>query len=71
MKVLVDMNLSPSWARFLAEAGLDAVHWADVGPGNAPDTEVLLWAAERGYVVLTADLVSAPSWLRRRVPDRA
>src|SRR5712692_12099326 len=56
MKVLVDMNLSPGWANFLAEAGFEAVHWSDVGEGNAPDSELMQWAAERGYVVLTADL---------------
>ena len=39
MKVLVDMNLSPGWVSFLAEAGFEAVHWSDVGAGNAPDSE--------------------------------
>ena len=56
MKVLVDMNLSPGWANFLAEAGFEAVHWSDVGEGNAPDSELMQWAVEHGYVVLTADL---------------
>ena len=56
MKVLVDMNLSPGWVTFLAEAGFDAVHWSDVGSGSTLDTELMQWAAERGYVVLTADL---------------
>jgi predicted nuclease of predicted toxin-antitoxin system len=35
MKVLVDMNLSPNWVRFLAEAGFEAVHWSKVGSTNA------------------------------------
>src|SRR6266508_1725015 len=56
MKVLVDMNLSPGWVNFLAEAGFEAVHWSDVGAGSAPDSELMQWAAERGFVVLTADL---------------
>ncbi len=56
MKVLVDMNLSPGWANFLAEAGFEAVHWSDVGEGNAPDSELMQWAVEHGYIVLTADL---------------
>jgi predicted nuclease of predicted toxin-antitoxin system len=30
MKVLIDMNLSPSWARVLKEAGIEAVHWSEV-----------------------------------------
>jgi predicted nuclease of predicted toxin-antitoxin system len=56
MKLLVDMNLSPGWVSFLAEAGFEAVHWSDVGAGNAPDSELMQWAVEHGYVVLTADL---------------
>jgi predicted nuclease of predicted toxin-antitoxin system len=56
MKVLVDMNLSPGWVDFLTEAGFEAVHWVDVGEGNAPDSELMRWAVEHGYVVLTADL---------------
>lgn len=56
MKVLVDMNLSPGWASFLADAGFEAVHWSNVGAGSAPDGELMQWAAQNGYVVLTADL---------------
>ena len=56
MKVLVDMNLSPRWVGFLADAGFEAIHWSEVGAGNASDSEVMGWAAESGYVVLTADL---------------
>jgi predicted nuclease of predicted toxin-antitoxin system len=56
MKFLVDMNLSPAWVRFLADAGFEAVHWSSVGAGHAPDSELLQWAAGRGYVVLTSDL---------------
>jgi len=56
MKILVDMNLSPGWVSFLAKAGFEAVHWSEVGSGNAEDSELMRWAAEAGYVVLTADL---------------
>jgi len=56
MKLLVDMNLSPGWVGYLADAGFDAVHWSAVGSGSAPDTELMDWAAEHGYIVLTADL---------------
>jgi len=56
MKLLVDMNLSPGWASFLADAGFEAVHWSNVGAGSAPDGELMQWAAQNGYVVLTADL---------------
>ena len=51
MKFLVDMNLSPSWVDFLARAGFEAVHWSDVGVGEASDFELMQWAAERDHVV--------------------
>jgi len=56
MNVLVDMNLSPDWAEFLTGAGLVAVHWSNEGPPDATDHVLVGWAAERNYVVLTADL---------------
>ena len=56
MKFLVDMNLSPSWVEYLSEAGIEAVHWSSVGAANAPDSEIMDWAAERDSIVLTSDL---------------
>ncbi len=56
MKVLVDMNLSPRWVSFLTTSGFEAIHWSEIGPENASDSEVIEWAAERKCVVLTADL---------------
>lgn len=56
MKVLVDMNLSPAWVRFLEAEGYDAVHWVSVGDPKAPDRELMLWAREHGHVVFTHDL---------------
>ncbi len=37
MKLLVDMNLSPRWITFLADAGIEAAHWSTLGANNAPD----------------------------------
>ena len=56
MKILVDMNLSPDWVNFLGTAGHEAIHWSKIGSGSATDTELMTWAAENGFVVLTADL---------------
>src|SRR5947209_16856822 len=56
MKFLVDMNLSPDWVHFLAVEGFEAVHWSDVGARGASDEELIAWAGERDFVVLTADL---------------
>jgi predicted nuclease of predicted toxin-antitoxin system len=56
MKVLIDMNLSPSWARVLNEAGYEATHWSEIGPANAPDPAIMAYAAASGFVILTSDL---------------
>ena len=56
MKLLVDMNLSPSWVERLARHGFEAVHWSTIGTGTAPDVEILAWANEHHFVVITNDL---------------
>ncbi len=56
MKVLVDVNLSPRWAETIRSAGIEAVHWSNVGKVTAKDREVLAWAAEHGHVLFTHDL---------------
>jgi predicted nuclease of predicted toxin-antitoxin system len=56
MKLLVDMNLSPLWIRFLEQRGFEAVHWSAVGAATATDTEIMEHAIARGYVILTHDL---------------
>jgi len=33
-----------------------ARHWRELGPPNAPDSEILKWAGQNGAVVLTQDL---------------
>jgi predicted nuclease of predicted toxin-antitoxin system len=56
MKLLVDMNLSPRWISTLEAAGVEAMHWSTFGASNAPDTEIMAFAAVNNYVVLTHDL---------------
>lgn len=56
MKLLVDMNLSPSWVERLAGHGFEAVHWSTIGAATAPDVEILAWANEHGFVLITNDL---------------
>jgi len=56
MKVLVDMNLSPTWASLLTGAGITALHWSAIGPATAPDHEIMAYAKSNDYVVLTQDL---------------
>ena len=50
------MNLSPSWVERLARHGFEAVHWSTIGAATAPDGEILAWANEHGFVVITNDL---------------
>lgn len=56
MKLLVDMNLSPLWIDWLAAAGITAMHWSAVGRIDASDSEIMGYAAENGYIVVTHDL---------------
>ena len=79
MKIVIDMNLSPQWVEGLMSDGHDCVHWSEIGPPNAPDREMLLWARSNGYVVLTHDLdfgaiiaatkADSPSVLQLRTQD--
>lgn len=76
MRFVVDMNLSPQWATLLASDGHDALHWREVGPEDASDDAIMVWAAHEGRCVLTADLdfaamvamrgLSAPSVVQLR-----
>lgn len=56
MKLLLDMNLSPTWLRFLEENGFEAVHWSAAGEPTATDAVIMAWARGRGFVVITHDL---------------
>jgi predicted nuclease of predicted toxin-antitoxin system len=56
VKLLVDMNLSPSLVKRLARHGFEAAHWSTIGAATAPDSEILTWANEHGFVVITNDL---------------
>ncbi len=56
LKLLIDMNLSPRWVEALADAGIEARHWSNVGDGAASDREVFQWARRHRFVLLTHDL---------------
>ncbi len=48
MRLLVDMNLSPDWIALLAARGWEGWRWSELGPGNAPDADLLRWARGMG-----------------------
>ena len=50
------MNLSPSWVERLVRHGFEAVHWSTIGAATAPDVEILTWANEHEFVLITNDL---------------
>ena len=52
-KIVVDMNLSPRWVDTLERAGFTSSHWSALGAHNAADAEIMRWAREEGYIVLT------------------
>lgn len=79
MRLLVDVCLSTDWIPFLAERGVQAVHWSSIGPRNADDEVIFAHAAKHGYVIFTHDLdfgtllaltaASGPSVIQARVDD--
>lgn len=56
MKILIDMNLTPRWVAYLRSAGFEAEHWSVLGPADAPDADIMAFALNGDYVVLTHDL---------------
>jgi predicted nuclease of predicted toxin-antitoxin system len=56
MKILVDMNLSPKWADFLTENGIEATHWSYIGKSDSPDTDIFAYAKENDFTIFTNDL---------------
>jgi predicted nuclease of predicted toxin-antitoxin system len=79
VKLLVDMNLSPSWVERLVGHGFEAVHWSTIGAATAPDVEILTWANDHHFVIITNDLdfaailaagaVDGPSVVQVRTQD--
>jgi predicted nuclease of predicted toxin-antitoxin system len=79
VKLLVDMNLSPSWVDRLAPHGFEAVHWSTIGAPTARDNEILEYAHRHNLVLITNDLdfsailaagaVTGPSVVQLRTQD--
>lgn len=79
MIIVLDNCLPVSWVAYLQGHGHTARHWRELGPANAPDSEIMLWAQKNGAVVLTQDLdftrllfqarVKLPSVIQLRLDD--
>jgi predicted nuclease of predicted toxin-antitoxin system len=56
MRILIDVNLSPTWVDFLIAGRISAIHWTSIGDPRATDDEIMRHARDNGFVVLTHDL---------------
>jgi len=56
MKLLIGLNLSPSWVEVFKRHNWEALHWYSVGDPRATDCTIMDWARANGYVVFTNDL---------------
>ena len=50
------MNLSPRWVEVLRQAGIEAVHWSELGAADALDSDIMRHAHHNGFCVFTHDL---------------
>ena len=55
MKFLVDAQLPPALARFLASLGEEAIHVLDVGLLDASDSAIWDFALKNDWVIITKD----------------
>ena len=55
MRFLVDAQLPPALARWLAAKGHEAMHVADIGLQGGSDTAIWTWASEQGAVIISKD----------------
>jgi predicted nuclease of predicted toxin-antitoxin system len=56
MRILLDMNLPPSWVGFLRQEGFEAIHWSEVGDPRASDSAIMTWAHDNAFVIFSHDL---------------
>ena len=56
MNILIDMNLSPRWKSTLQAAGIEVVHWSEVGDIGAADSVLASYALSNGLIVVHGEL---------------
>ncbi|GHT16973.1 hypothetical protein FACS1894189_2020 [Planctomycetales bacterium] len=50
------MNLSPQLVDSFRQYRLEAIHWSQIGDTRANDKEIVRWARDHGYTIITNDL---------------
>lgn len=56
MQFLIDENLACSCASAMRALGYEAVHVSEIGLNSTDDTEIVAYAVEHGYIIITFDL---------------
>jgi len=56
MKLLLDMNIPKKYVSLLADKGFVVVRWPMVGAPTATDKEIMEYARNNAFIVLTCDL---------------
>ena len=56
MKLLLDMNIPIRYVGLLKEKGFELIHWSDIGNPRASDHQIVDYAREHGFIVVTYDL---------------
>ena len=56
MKIILDMNIPYKYAVLLAKRGIECIRWSDVGSPSAEDTEIMEYARNNDFIILTYDL---------------
>lgn len=56
MRLLLDMNITPKLVALLQERQIDATHWYLIGSPDATDDEIMSFACNNDFVVVTHDL---------------
>jgi predicted nuclease of predicted toxin-antitoxin system len=56
VKIVIDMNLAPEWARYLENAGHNTIHWSAIGRATDSDRDLMQWARSHNHIIMTCDL---------------
>jgi len=56
VNLIIDENLPPRWRDFLAQHGITAFHWTDIGQAGDPDDLIFEHASAHRAVIVTQDL---------------
>jgi len=50
------MNLPPELSVLLSNKGVESVHWYNIGAPDSKDMDIMKYAKDNNYIVLTCDL---------------